>query len=109
MHPHATTYTLTRGLEEYDLEVEYSYHPGYPARGPSYSSGGEPSEPPEVEFDLPILLRTSLPFALTSSEADALYTWLIETHNPDDFGPDPDYAREMALEDARDRYYYEDD
>jgi hypothetical protein len=25
--------------------------PGYPATGPSYSSGGEPAEPPEWEID----------------------------------------------------------
>ena len=32
-----------------DVEVEYDFTPGRPERGPSYSSGGEPADPPEVE------------------------------------------------------------
>lgn len=39
------TYTLT-------MEVEIKMtSKGYPATGPSYSSGGEPAEPPEFEIE----------------------------------------------------------
>jgi hypothetical protein len=34
---------------EYEVEISGRYSPGYPARGPSYSSGGEPGEPAEME------------------------------------------------------------
>ncbi len=32
------------------LDIEFQYHPGTPQRGPSYASGGEPAEGPELEF-----------------------------------------------------------
>ena len=34
---------------EIDVKVEYDFTPGRPEQGPSYSSGGEPAEPPEIE------------------------------------------------------------
>ena len=49
-----STHTLTAycplGLGEIAVEITYRYTPGRPARGPSYASGGEPADPPEVEF-----------------------------------------------------------
>lgn len=49
-----STHTLTAycpvGLGEIEVEITYRFTPGRPARGPSYASGGEPAEPPEVEF-----------------------------------------------------------
>lgn len=38
------------GLGEIEVEITYRFTPGRPARGPSYASGGEPADPPEVEF-----------------------------------------------------------
>lgn len=32
------------------LEIEGVYHPGMPESPPSYSSGGEPAEPPSFEI-----------------------------------------------------------
>ena len=32
------------------LDIQFTYTPGSPARGPSYSSGGEPADPAEVEI-----------------------------------------------------------
>lgn len=48
------TYTLETaycldGSNDVDLVIGYNYSKGYPERGPYYSSGGEPSEPPDVE------------------------------------------------------------
>jgi len=44
-------WTLDLGdLGEIDVELSYSFSPGSPARGPSYSSGGEPADTPEVEI-----------------------------------------------------------
>ena len=39
------TYTITM-----EFEVKMT-SPGYPATGPSYSSGGEPAEPPEFDIE----------------------------------------------------------
>ena len=33
-----------------EIEIVFSYSPGAPEQGPSYASGGQPAEPPEVEF-----------------------------------------------------------
>lgn len=35
---------------EIEIDVEGTYYHGCPAKGPSYSSGGEPEEHPEVEI-----------------------------------------------------------
>jgi hypothetical protein len=32
------------------FEIDYRYTPGAPEQGPSYASGGQPADPPEVEF-----------------------------------------------------------
>ena len=36
-------------LDEILVRVEWNVSPGYPATGPSYSCGGEPGAPAEVE------------------------------------------------------------
>lgn len=35
---------------ESEIIVHFKYMPGYPVRGPSYSSGGEPACDPEIEI-----------------------------------------------------------
>lgn len=49
-----TKHTLTAhcpfGIGETEVKVTYTYTAGRPAQGPSYASGGEPAEPPEVEL-----------------------------------------------------------
>ncbi len=32
-----------------EVEIEYDFTPGSPERGPSYASGGEPAEGPEID------------------------------------------------------------
>lgn len=36
--------------EDVILYVDYTYVPGYPATGPTYSSGGEPGQGPEIDI-----------------------------------------------------------
>ena len=45
------------GIER-TLEVDFSFTPGEPERGPSYDSGGEPASGPEIEI---IAVRVQLP------------------------------------------------
>jgi hypothetical protein len=52
------TTTITReilnadfdSIGEIEIDIEGTYYHGCPAKGPSYSSGGEPEEHPEVEI-----------------------------------------------------------
>lgn len=47
-------YTLSIEIEilgiTRDVDVEFTYTPGEPERGPSYASGGEPATGPEIEI-----------------------------------------------------------
>ena len=47
---HTLTAHCPLGLGEIAVEITYRFTAGRPARGPSYASGGEPADPPEVEF-----------------------------------------------------------
>lgn len=38
------------GENDVDLLITFSYSPGSPERGPTWSCGGEPAEDPEVDF-----------------------------------------------------------
>ncbi len=42
--PLPCTYTTT-----IEVEIDYTFTPGTPERGPSYASGGEPAEGPEID------------------------------------------------------------
>jgi len=61
---HTLTFFFTFGLRETGVDVTYNYTPGRPARGPSYASGGEPPDPPEVEFVKAVLTGAKLDKAL---------------------------------------------
>ncbi len=41
---------ISIGTQDVVLAVTFAYVPGTPARGPSYASGGEPADPPEVDL-----------------------------------------------------------
>lgn len=77
--------------QECFLSVETSVSPAYPARGPSYASGGEPAEPAEVEvyamdlyFD-DMLVMDMLPFF----ESKPSSQWL-------------DFVEELAVNESED-------
>ena len=74
---------------EEEIEFNGTCIPGYPASGPSYSSGGEPAEPPEVE-DLyvgVIIKGTSIDITKLLNEKQR------------------GYFEDMLLEDASDREF----
>jgi hypothetical protein len=75
---------------ETEVVVEYTYHPGYPERGPTYDCGGEPAEPASAE-----ILRVTaggVEIEPTDAEIEAWEAYALEEHDGDD-GPDPDYLR----------------
>lgn len=72
--------------EKIDIEVlvEYTYIPGTPERGPSYSSGGEPADPPEVELQGVWLLnnlgKKVEEIELTDADQDRITRRIMENH-----------------------------
>lgn len=78
---HSLSYTLTRGDDEIDIDVDYSLSKFYPATGPSWSSPGEPAEGGDVE-DMNVSLDGQ-PFELTTDEADQVEAHILMTHEDD--------------------------
>lgn len=73
--------TLSCGGEALvELTVEYEFTPGTPARGPSYASGGEPAEGPEVEI---VSARATNP--KDAGQGFALPNWLLDQLQADDY------------------------
>lgn len=79
---HSLTYTITRGEEDIDIDVDYSLSKFYPATGPSWSSPGEPAEGGDVE-DMAAYFDGQ-PFELTADEADQVEAHILMTHEDDD-------------------------
>jgi hypothetical protein len=104
MKPRTFTQQLTHpNNDEILMCVEYTYTPGAPEQGPSYASGGQPADPPEVEIVNCWNQATGKAAELTREDHALTCELLIENHVDD--GPDPDDAR-----DAReDRVEFEDD
>jgi hypothetical protein len=80
---------------ETDAIAEYTFHPGYPERGPTYDCGGTPAEPPEVEIVL--VTAGGVKIEPTDAEIEAWTTEIMENHEPD-AGPDPDDERDRRME-----------
>jgi len=72
--------------------VEYTYTPGAREQGPSYASGGQPADPPEVEIVNCWNQATGASMILVDNELSEISDLLIENHVDD--GPDPDDARD---------------
>ena len=88
-------------------QVDYTYIPGSPECGPSYSSGGEPAGSPEVEFDEVRLCgpgTSTMPapdwFANAVINSEKVYSQLIDKHVSDEGS---DYDVDAAYERKRDR------
>lgn len=47
-HTYKTPHSFD-GENDFELSILYNYSPGAPQLGPSYSSGGEPAESPEID------------------------------------------------------------
>jgi hypothetical protein len=79
--------------DETEVVVYYTYHPGYPQRGPTYACGGEPAEPPEVE-----IMKATVDGVViepTGAELDAWEAYALENYEG---GPDLDYLRDLRAE-----------
>lgn len=89
---HTLTFYFPFGLSEVDVEVAYNYTPGRPARGPSYASGGEPADPPEIEFISAVLKGAKLDKALQ----DKLNEWAEDLLAGDGWDDAVDYAEDHS-------------
>ena len=102
MKPRTFTQQFTHPYnDEILMCVEYTYTPGAPEQGPSYASGGQPADPPEVEIVNCWDQATGASMILVDNELVEIEDLLIENHV--DEGPDPDDAR-----DAREDRAYQD-
>ena len=63
------------GREEVELVVTYSVAPGCPETGPTYSCGGTPAEPDEVE--IVSIKHNGKPITLSDEEEEALWEMAI--------------------------------
>lgn len=74
---------------ETEVCVTYTYYPGCPEQGPSYDSGGQPAEAPEVEIiECTRLDDTKVEIRLTDAQESRIHQWLVENHESE--GP-PEY------------------
>jgi len=80
---------MTAYRDEGDIEVTYTITPGRPATGPSYASGGEPAEPPEVEL---IEVKVDGVVHAETPWDDWLAVFIMENHEED--GRDTDDWRD---------------
>lgn len=71
--------------DETEVCVQYTYHPGCREQGPTYASGGQPAEPPEVEIQSCVRSddKDGVEIALTEADERRIHQWLIENHEPD--------------------------
>jgi hypothetical protein len=99
MKPHTFTQELyLHDEDETPVMVEYSYLPGAPEQGPSYASGGQPADPPEIDIVNIFIKATGDKIGVTEAEFEKFHELLLENHVDD--GPDPDDARDARMERA---------
>jgi hypothetical protein len=101
------------GLEDLEsadplIEVEYTYLPGYPATGPTYYSGGEPGQGPELDLISAKLLAGDGLDPDQKQVEEWARDWLDDAgydiacrHAEDGQGPDPDAWLDAKRDDAR--------
>jgi hypothetical protein len=87
--------------DENEVVVYYTYHPGYPQLGPTYSCGGEPAEPPEVEI-VKVVTVDGVVIEPTGAELDAWEAYALENYEG---GTDHDYMRDLRAERELERKY----
>lgn len=88
---HSATYTLTRGDEDFELEVEYSTSPYDPGNTYGLPEDCEPPSGGEIEEMTVTLAGETAEFPLTDAEMAALEKWLYENTDYSDDGGDYDY------------------
>lgn len=77
---HTMGFSVTRGDDEIDLELEYTVSRYYPARGPSLSDPGEPAEGGEIETLTAFHAETGDKFELTEQENEAAEAHIYANH-----------------------------
>lgn len=92
------------GRREIELVVTYSVSPGCPEQGPTYSCGGQPAEPPEVEIIA--IKHNGQPFNVSGEEEDALLERAIE-RSGDDMADEYAAGQDWRYQEARDRQLME--
>lgn len=95
-----------KGEAEREVQFQFTYLPGRPATPPSYSHGGLPPEPAEVEIDSVLLAGedklTELPEWMVSAFRDDedVLDWLCREAQ-DDLAARADEWAEMKADEAR--------
>lgn len=92
------------GREEVELVVTYSVTPGRPETGPTYSCGGTPAEPDEVE--IVSIKRNGQPVTLSDEEEEALWELAIGRAG-DDLAEEYASEADWRYQEARDRQLME--
>ena len=92
------------GREEVELVVTYSVTPGFPETGPTYSCGGTPAEPDEVE--IVSIKHNGKPITLSDEEEEALWEMAIGRAG-DDLADEYDSEADWRYQEYRDRQLME--
>jgi hypothetical protein len=87
--------------DETEVVVEYTYHPGEPMFIDWRNGGGDPGCPPSVEIVR--VTACGMEIEPTDAEIEAWETYALENHEDD--GPDPDYLRDLRMEQKWERKY----
>jgi hypothetical protein len=64
------------------VDVRYFYTPGSPEQGPSYASGGQPAEPPDIEIENVTVNSLPVPdwFADIVYESETVHEQVLNRH-----------------------------
>lgn len=81
---HSINYTLTRGDDEFELDIEYSVAPYDP--GCSYGLPENCEPPSGGEIEEMSVVHDGDEFALTPEETEAVEQHIYQTHDYDDGG-----------------------
>lgn len=87
------------GRRELELVVTYNMTPGCPEQGPTYSCGGTPADPPEVE--IVSVTHEGRDFPLSDEEEEALLDQAYERAESD-WADEAAAAADYAYEQYRD-------
>lgn len=98
---HAFLQTVPCGDQgaEIELRITYTFTPGAPEQGPTYSSGGQPADPDEIEFVSCIQVvdgRDRIPYGAFRDLEQTSHDAIAESWLQDDIG------RAQAIENALD-------
>ena len=99
---HSMTVCLKPFGEDLDLQVDYNLTEGRPEQGPTYSSGGEPAEGPEVEFgNVKVLTNDNAVYFNPSAwfinlATDTIINYILENHEESEEEDRADYEYDKA-------------